>query len=145
MGIKKILSKVWNKLSSGSKFAAHYAEEASEIAEALRLIVSALPIGSQDRSRILQVIDKLDKAADNITEFLAGGGSLDGSGPKVTPKANDVKAGIADYLDRNPTVLTQAIANAAAAAAINGKTGDGDGGPSVADLQAEIEANKNRD
>lgn len=127
MGILKKLSKIWGKLSSGSKFMAHYADEASDLAEVLRHILPALPLGREAKVKVTALIDKLDKAADNITEFLDKGGSLDGSGPKAAPTAKTTREAVADYLDRNPDVLREAVANAAAAALVNGQAGDGDG------------------
>lgn len=93
--------------SSVAKFMGRYADETSSIADALRLMLPALPIGAQDKRRVADTIEKLDNAADNISAFLKSNPKV---GEPVTVRASDVQKAVADYLAANPAVLEKAVA-----------------------------------
>lgn len=99
MSIVENLSKVWGKLSSTAKFAAHYADEALSIANALRSIIPALPIGSSDKKKITDTITRLETAAGNIADFLDGKNDFN---PPVVVKESDVLKAVETYFAANP-------------------------------------------
>jgi len=102
-----IFAKLKKSAGSVAKFMARYADETSDIADVLRLILPALPIGAQDRNRVVAAIDKLDNVADNIGAFLASNPSV---GEPVKIRASDLDAAIVRYFNANPDALSAVVA-----------------------------------
>lgn len=108
MAVVSKLSKIWSKLSSAAKFAAHYSDELQGITAVVRRIVASLPIGRKEKADIESVLAKLDSAALNIEEFLLNGGDV--AGKPVTVKASDVKKAVTEWLEENPQAILDAAA-----------------------------------
>lgn len=108
MAVVSTLSKIWGKLSSAAKFAAHYSDELQGITAVMRRIVASLPLGRKEKADIESVLAKLDSAALNIEEFLLNGGDV--TGKPVTIKASDVKKAVTEWLEENPQAIVDAAA-----------------------------------
>lgn len=109
MSIKERVEKVWAKLGNVGKFFVRYADEASDIADALRAILTAIPLNNADRDKVKRVIDKLDSVADGVVEFL----EKDPKAPEpVAVKASDVKKAIDAYFktDDGKAAIAEAVA-----------------------------------
>ena len=104
-----VFAKLKKGASDVAKFMGRYADEASDIADALRLILPALPIGAQDRNKVVSVIDKLDNVADNVGAFLASNPNV---AEPVKIRASDLDAAVKRYFATNPDVLAKAVADA---------------------------------
>jgi len=98
-----------NTASSVAKFMARYADEANNIADIFRTVLPALPINRQDKEKVEDVINDLDKVAERISAFLD---ENPGVGEPVKVKASDVAKAVADYLEANPAVIGEAVAKA---------------------------------
>ena len=110
------LSKIGKAVSDVGKFMGRYADEASNIADALRMFLPALPIGDADKAKVLDTINKLDAVADSIGDYLTKNPDVG----TVTVKKSDVEAAVARWLEANPDAIAAAIQASNTDAAGNG-------------------------
>ena len=72
-------------LSKFTKFLGHHANDLDAISTALKLVVTLLPIGQQDKDNALSAVTSLEHAATNIRASVEG----------VKGAVKDVKDGVA--------------------------------------------------
>ena len=89
------------------KFFFKYADEAATIANVLRTILPAIPVGRQDQAKIDAAIERFEEAAEKVAEA-AKTAPIDFN-PKVTVKKSDVETAVAAYLAKNPRIIADLV------------------------------------
>jgi ABC-type transporter Mla subunit MlaD len=104
-----VLATLKKTAGSVAKFMARYADEASDLADVLRSILTAVPLQYQERDKVLAIVEKFDGIADNIGKFLAENPTI---GEPVKIRASDLDAALKRYFEANPEVISAAVSAA---------------------------------
>lgn len=82
-----------SKLSDFGKFLSKYAVEAAALASGLRVVISGVAVGSQDRDELAKVIERFETTAKNVANAATTFKEV-----KVTPRKADIEAAVSALL-----------------------------------------------
>ena len=94
MSAKKVISGIVGVWGALTGFLEKHVADLNAVGGALTGVISGLPIDPQDKQRITDAIEQVERSAENITNWLANAPSNPG---EVTIKESDIVNSIGNY------------------------------------------------